>query len=98
MGEGSIGHVCWREAQVDCAIRHGMSLPSMGHSIYRNTPTIFASYHTCHSEFATQAYGNVGGFGSEKSRIDPGATLVYKVELLNILDEEAAAPYMVWGL
>jgi hypothetical protein len=51
------------------------------------------------SDIVTQAYGNVGGYGSEAiNRINPGATLVYKVELLDILDEEAAAPYMVWGL
>ncbi len=47
----------------------------------------------------TQAYGDVGGYGSESlNKIYPGATLVYKVELLDILDEEEAAPYMVWGL
>ncbi|KAL9183140.1 hypothetical protein ACHAXT_004927 [Thalassiosira profunda] len=45
------------------------------------------------------AYGDVGGYGSESmNRIQPGATLVYHVELLAILDAEAAAPHMVWGL
>jgi len=43
------------------------------------------------------AYGKVGGFGSE-GKIKPNATLVYGVELLEILSEEAAAPDMVWGL
>jgi FKBP-type peptidyl-prolyl cis-trans isomerase len=59
------------------------------------------SHHLSHFVIliTTKAYGNVGGFGSESlNKIKPGATLVYKVELLNILDEEAAAPYMVWGL
>lgn len=43
------------------------------------------------------AYGEVGGFGSESiNKIQPGATLVYDVELLEILDEEAAAPHFVW--
>ena len=37
--------------------------------------------------------------GSEAAnKIKPGATLVYKVELLEILDEDAAAPHLVWGL
>lgn len=45
------------------------------------------------------AYGEVGGFGSESAnKIKPNATLVYKVELLEIVTEEAAAPHMVWGL
>jgi len=45
------------------------------------------------------AYGEVGGFGSESAnRIKPNATIVYKVELLAILTEDVAAPYMVWGL
>eukprot|EP00579_Thalassiosira_antarctica_P014174 CAMPEP_0201928704 /NCGR_PEP_ID=MMETSP0903-20130614/21507_1 /ASSEMBLY_ACC=CAM_ASM_000552 /TAXON_ID=420261 /ORGANISM="Thalassiosira antarctica, Strain CCMP982" /LENGTH=181 /DNA_ID=CAMNT_0048467255 /DNA_START=178 /DNA_END=720 /DNA_ORIENTATION=- len=43
------------------------------------------------------AYGEVGGFGSESiNKIKPGATLVYDVELLGILDEDAAAPHFVW--
>jgi FK506-binding protein 2 len=41
-------------------------------------------------------YGDVGGYGSESKRINPGATLVYNVELLDILDEGTAAPYMAW--
>jgi hypothetical protein len=46
-----------------------------------------------------QAYGIVGGFGSESiNKITPGATLVYKVELLEILDEHAAAPQLVWRM
>jgi FKBP-type peptidyl-prolyl cis-trans isomerase len=46
-----------------------------------------------------QAYGNVGGFGSESiNKIKPGATLVYNIELLKILDEDAAAPHMVWRM
>lgn len=45
------------------------------------------------------AYGAVGGYGSEsQARVRPGATLVYDVELLEILDNEAAAPHMVWNL
>ncbi|KAL7550738.1 hypothetical protein ACHAWF_013957, partial [Thalassiosira exigua] len=45
------------------------------------------------------AYGDVGGYGSESAnKIKAGATLVYDVELLDILDEDAAAPHMVWGL
>ena len=45
------------------------------------------------------AYGAIGGFGSESTvKIQPGATLVYDVELLEILDEDAAAPHLVWGL
>ena len=44
------------------------------------------------------AFGDVGGFGSEGVRIKPGATLVYDVQLLEILDEDAAAPYLIWGL
>mmetsp|Transcript_24776 Transcript_24776/g.51841 ORF Transcript_24776/g.51841 Transcript_24776/m.51841 type:complete len:136 (+) Transcript_24776:411-818(+) len=44
------------------------------------------------------AYGEVGGFGSESiNKIKPGATLIYDVELLEILDEDAAAPHFVWG-
>jgi FKBP-type peptidyl-prolyl cis-trans isomerase len=41
-------------------------------------------------------YGDVGGYGSESKRINPGATLVYNIELLDILDEDTAAPYMAW--
>ena len=45
------------------------------------------------------AYGEVGGYGSESiNKIKPGATLVYDVELLGILYEDAAAPHSVWGL
>lgn len=44
------------------------------------------------------AFGDVGGFGSEGVRIKPGATLIYDVQLLDILDEDAAAPYLIWGL
>lgn len=44
------------------------------------------------------AYGTVGAFGSESGKVKPGATIVYEVELLDILDEEEAAPHMVWGL
>jgi len=44
------------------------------------------------------AYGEVGGFGSESiNKMKPGATLIYDVELLEILDEDAAAPHFVWG-
>jgi len=43
------------------------------------------------------AYGEVGGYGSESAnKIKPNATLVYKVELLDIKKEEEAAPHMVW--
>ena len=44
------------------------------------------------------AYGDIGGFGSEAVKIKPGATLVYDITLLEILDEDAAAPHFVWGL
>jgi FKBP-type peptidyl-prolyl cis-trans isomerase 2 len=45
------------------------------------------------------AYGEVGSFGSESTaKIKPGATIVYDIELLDILDEEEAAPHLVWGL
>lgn len=45
------------------------------------------------------AYGSVGGFGGESiNSIYPNATLVYNVELLSILDEDEAAPYLVWNL
>ena len=46
------------------------------------------------------AYGEVGGFGSEASnKIKPNATLVYNVELLEIVsDESDAAPDIVWGM
>lgn len=44
------------------------------------------------------AYGDVGGYGSEGGKIKPNATLVYNVELLEILSEEGAAPALVWGL
>jgi FKBP-type peptidyl-prolyl cis-trans isomerase len=45
------------------------------------------------------AYGEVGSFGSESTaKIKPGATIVYDIELLDILDEEKAAPHLVWGL
>ena len=48
---------------------------------------------------SSMSYGNVGGFGSEASnKIKPNATLVYNVELLEIVSEEAAAPEIVWGL
>ena len=44
-------------------------------------------------------YGNIGGYGSEPmNKIQPNATLVYKVELLDILSEDEAAPHLVWGL
>ncbi|KAL7523435.1 hypothetical protein ACHAXR_000179 [Thalassiosira sp. AJA248-18] len=44
-------------------------------------------------------YGEAGGYGSESvNKIKPGATLVYDVELLEILDEDKAAPHLVWGL
>lgn len=45
------------------------------------------------------AYGEVGGYGSEPmNKIQSGATLVYNVELLEILDEESAAPHLVWEI
>lgn len=45
------------------------------------------------------AYGEVGGYGSEPiSKIRPGATLVFAIELLDILDEDAAGSHLVWGL
>jgi FKBP-type peptidyl-prolyl cis-trans isomerase len=45
------------------------------------------------------AYGETKAHGSELSaRILPGSTLVYDVELLEILNEQAAAPHLVWGL
>ena len=45
------------------------------------------------------AYGEVGGYGSESAnKIKINATLVYKVELLDIITEEEAAPHMAWGL
>ena len=46
------------------------------------------------------AYGEVGGYGSESAnKIKANATLVYKVELLDIKKiEEEAAPHMAWGL
>ena len=48
---------------------------------------------------SNMAYGEVGGFGSESmNRVKPRATLVYEVELLDIMSEDAAAPYLVWGL
>ena len=48
---------------------------------------------------SNMSYGEVGGFGSEASnKIKPNATLVYNVELLEIVTEEASAPDMVWGL
>ena len=43
------------------------------------------------------AYGETGGFGSER-KIHPNATLMYDVELLGILDEHEAAPHFVWGI
>ena len=44
------------------------------------------------------AFGVVGGWGSEtENRIKPNATLVYRIELLEILNEEEAAPYFVWN-
>ncbi|EJK56826.1 hypothetical protein THAOC_23205 [Thalassiosira oceanica] len=46
---------------------------------------------------AGMAYGETGGFGSER-KIHPNATLVYEVELLHILDENEAAPHVVWGI
>ena len=43
------------------------------------------------------AYGEVGGFGSESAiKIKPNETVVYYVELLDILSEEAASPFMIW--
>jgi len=43
------------------------------------------------------AYGEVGGYGSESAnKIKINATLVYKVELLDILTEDEAAPHMNW--
>ena len=47
---------------------------------------------------SNMAFGEVGGYGSESiNKIYPGATLVYVVELLDILDEEEAAPHLVWA-
>ena len=46
-----------------------------------------------------QAYGAVGGFGSEsRNKIKPNVTLVYNIELLQILDEDEAEAHMIWGL
>eukprot|EP00804_Cyclotella_cryptica_P029898 CCRYP_010806-RA/>CCRYP_010806-RA protein AED:0.45 eAED:0.45 QI:0/0/0/1/1/1/2/0/117 len=45
------------------------------------------------------AYGATKAHGSEISgRVQPDSTVVYDVELLKILDEEEAAPHLVWGL
>ena len=45
------------------------------------------------------AYGEVGGYGSESAnKIKPNATLVYKVELLDILTEGEAATNTAWQL
>ena len=47
----------------------------------------------------SKAYGEVGGYGSESiNKIKPGATLTFSIELLDILDEDAAGPHLVWGL
>ena len=46
---------------------------------------------------AGMAYGETGGYGSER-KINPHATLVYEVELLDILAENEAAPHLVWGI
>ena len=44
-------------------------------------------------------YGTVGGYGSEPmNKIQSNATLVYKIELIDVLSEDEAAPHMVWGL
>lgn len=45
------------------------------------------------------AYGETKAHGSEiAGRVMPGDTLVYEVELLDILSEEEAAPHLVWGI
>jgi FKBP-type peptidyl-prolyl cis-trans isomerase len=46
-----------------------------------------------------KAYGQTKAHGSEGgTRVMPGATVVYHVELLDILSEEEAAAPLVWGL
>ena len=43
-----------------------------------------------------QAYGAIGGFGSESiNKIKPNVTLVYNIELLQILDEDEAEAHMI---
>ena len=45
------------------------------------------------------AYGATKAYGSEiMGRVLPDSTLVYNVELLEILNEVDAAPHLVWGL
>jgi FK506-binding protein 2 len=44
-------------------------------------------------------YGMTKALGSEfTGRVQPGSTLVYHVELLEVLSEEEAAPHLVWGV
>ena len=44
-------------------------------------------------------YGQTKVLGSELGgRVLPGSTLVYHVELLDILTEDEAEPYLIWGL
>lgn len=44
-------------------------------------------------------YGMTKVLGSEfTGRVQPGSTLVYHVELLEVLSEEEAAPHLVWGV
>ena len=45
------------------------------------------------------AYGETKAHGSEiAGRVMPGATLVYEVELLDILSEDDAASHFVWDI